>query len=192
MASQDGIVVLEEKDRACVADPTESLQEPPPLPPTGPAETAVADDVRLASAAARLAAFAVDLLLLALADIFIGALAALAVGLASVTTQTFFVDGRQAIEQFTVIGSVFFAFFYFTGMHAGSGQTLGKAFFDIEVERRDGTRLDWPHSLLRTCAELLTLLTLGLGFLGAARPAGRALHDSLADTRVVRSHGGLG
>jgi uncharacterized RDD family membrane protein YckC len=185
MNSEDEIMVPAEQ---ALASPNH-VAIAPPLPP---ARAAAADEVRLAKAATRVAAFVVDLLLLALADVVIGGLAAFAVGLASVTTQTFFVDGRQAVEQFALVGSVCFALFYFTGMHVGHGQTLGKAFFEIAVEGRDANALDWPRSLRRTGAELVTLLTLGLGFLGAGRPGGLALHDWLADTRVVRSHGGPG
>ncbi|MFP6663693.1 MAG: RDD family protein [Deltaproteobacteria bacterium] len=180
MESDDAIAARGERDLAAPLPAAVA----PPLPPV--------KQIRLAKAATRVAAFAVDLLLLALADIVIGVLAAFAIGLASVTTQTFFVDGHQAVEQFTFVGSACFVFFYFTGMHIGAGQTLGKAFFDIAVERSDGSALDWRQSLLRSSAELLTLATLGLGFLGATRPSGRALHDHLADTRVVRSHGGPG
>src|SRR5215211_4656102 len=66
------------------------------------------------------------------------------------------------------------AFINFVLLANLSGRTLGKWIAGLRIERRDG--------------EPLTLLTLGLGFLLAAfDPQGRALHDWLAGTVVVRS-----
>lgn len=70
-----------------------------------------------------------------------------------------------------------------------SGRTLGKWVAGLRIERRDGVRLSFGRALLRHLVGYpLTLLTLGLGFLLAAFSAeGRALHDLLAGTVVVRS-----
>jgi uncharacterized RDD family membrane protein YckC len=68
------------------------------------------------------------------------------------------------------------------------GQTLGKWATGLRIERRDGTPLSWGHALLRHFVGYpLSLLTLGLGFLVAAfNTQGRALHDLIAGTVVVR------
>jgi uncharacterized RDD family membrane protein YckC len=70
-----------------------------------------------------------------------------------------------------------------------SGRTLGKWIAGLRIERRDGEPLSVGRALLRHLVGYpLTLLTLGLGFLFAAfDPKGRALHDWLAGTVVVRS-----
>ena len=70
-----------------------------------------------------------------------------------------------------------------------SGRTLGKWVAGLRIERRDGEPLSVGRALLRHMVGYpLTLLTLGLGFLFAAfDPQGRALHDWLAGTVVVRS-----
>lgn len=67
--------------------------------------------------------------------------------------------------------------------------TLGKWATGLRIERRDGARLGVGHALLRhTIGYFVSLLTLGLGFLLAAfNREGRALHDILADTVVVRA-----
>jgi uncharacterized RDD family membrane protein YckC len=70
-----------------------------------------------------------------------------------------------------------------------SGRTLGKWIAGLRIERKDGEPLSIGRALLRHLVGYpLTLLTFGLGFLLAAfNPQGRALHDWLAGTVVVRS-----
>jgi uncharacterized RDD family membrane protein YckC len=70
-----------------------------------------------------------------------------------------------------------------------SGRTLGKWFAGLRIERKDGVPLSFGRALVRHVAGYpLTLVTLGAGFLLAAfHPQGRALHDLLAGTVVVRS-----
>ncbi len=77
---------------------------------------------------------------------------------------------------------------------AWSGRTLGKWITGLRIERRDGGELSIPRALLRHCVGyLLTLMTLGLGFLLAVfNSEGRALHDMLAGTIVVRGRTGGG
>ena len=81
------------------------------------------------------------------------------------------------------------AFLNFVLIAALSGRTLGKWMAGLRIERRDGEPLSVGRALLRHLVGYpLTLLTLGLGFLFAAfDPQGRALHDWLAGTVVVRS-----
>ena len=70
-----------------------------------------------------------------------------------------------------------------------SGRTLGKWVAGLRVVRKDGERLSFARSLARHLVGYpLTALTLGLGFLLAAlNSRGRALHDLIAGTVVVRS-----
>ena len=70
-----------------------------------------------------------------------------------------------------------------------TGRTLGKWVTDLRIERRDGEPLSYGRAVLRhLVGYALTLATLGLGFLLAAFSSeGRALHDLIAGTVVVRN-----
>jgi resuscitation-promoting factor RpfA len=75
------------------------------------------------------------------------------------------------------------------GVLAGlTGQTIGKWATGLRIERTGGQGLDIGRSLLRHFVGYpLSLLTLGIGFLIAVvSGSGRALHDLIADTVVVR------
>lgn len=69
-----------------------------------------------------------------------------------------------------------------------TGRTAGKWVTDLRIERTDGEPLSYARSILRhVLGYALTVATLGLGFLLAAlTPRGRALHDFVAGTVVVR------
>jgi len=73
-----------------------------------------------------------------------------------------------------------------------TGATVGKWATGLRIERQSGERLGFGHATLRhTVGYLVSLLTLGLGFLLAAFDSeGRALHDRIAGTIVVRELGG--
>jgi uncharacterized RDD family membrane protein YckC len=75
-----------------------------------------------------------------------------------------------------------------------TGATVGKWATGLRIERLNGERLGFGHATLRhTLGYLVSLLTLGLGFLLAAfNSEGRALHDRIAGTIVVRERGGNG
>jgi uncharacterized RDD family membrane protein YckC len=71
-----------------------------------------------------------------------------------------------------------------------TGRTFGKWLTGLRVERNsDGALVGFARALVRhTVGYALTAATLGLGFLLAAfNPRGRALHDFVAGTVVVRS-----
>jgi len=72
------------------------------------------------------------------------------------------------------------------------GTTIGKWTAGLRIERYEGDALDFGHATLRhTIGYLASLLTLGGGFLLAVFNAeGRALHDRIAGTVVVRVRGG--
>lgn len=64
--------------------------------------------------------------------------------------------------------------------------TPGKMICNLRVVRSDGSRLTYARALGRHFAKLLSQLTLSIGFLIAAfDDQKRALHDHVADTRVV-------
>ncbi|PYS84267.1 MAG: hypothetical protein DMF67_05775 [Acidobacteria bacterium] len=97
-------------------------------------------------------------------------------GSAVVLTAGYVAVGVVALLNFVVVAGL-------------SGRTLGKWVAGLRVVRKDGARMSFARSLLRhVVGYALTALTLGLGFLLAAlSPRGRALHDLLAGTVVVRS-----
>ncbi|MEP6636196.1 MAG: RDD family protein [Acidobacteriota bacterium] len=69
-----------------------------------------------------------------------------------------------------------------------TGQTVGKWATGLRVERSNGDVLGFGRAAVRHLVGYpLSFLTLGLGFLLAAfGTRGRALHDYIADTIVVR------
>jgi uncharacterized RDD family membrane protein YckC len=81
---------------------------------------------------------------------------------------------------------------YATAFTAASGQTIGKMASGIKVigapggEAAAGDRISFGFAVLRTAAYLASALPVGLGFLPALVGRDRrALHDRLAETRVV-------
>lgn len=76
---------------------------------------------------------------------------------------------------------------YSAAFHALGGATPGKLAFHLKLVALDGGVPGFGRVILRTLLETVTLATLGIGFgimmLGGD---GRALHDLLAGTRVVR------
>jgi uncharacterized RDD family membrane protein YckC len=79
---------------------------------------------------------------------------------------------------------------YFTLFTAAGGQTIGKMATGIRVVamESDAARVPLGHSVLRATAYLVSALPAGLGFLPALLGAERrAIHDRLADTRVVKA-----
>ena len=75
---------------------------------------------------------------------------------------------------------------YLVGLTAFGGQTIGQMTLGLRVEREDGTPVGLSRAVTRTFALAVSLLPAGLGFAGLFIGGRRALHDRLADTRVVR------
>jgi uncharacterized RDD family membrane protein YckC len=87
------------------------------------------------------------------------------------------------VHRLTLLGTaaVFFGAFWKHG-----GQTLGMRTWRLRVELLSGADLDWPVALLRFAAALVSLATVGLGFLWIlVDPEKLAWHDRIAGTRVV-------
>lgn len=111
-----------------------------------------------------------------------------------------------------IVIAIIVAVINFVGLSALRGQTLGKWATGLCVRRTEGEPLSWERALLRHLvlyppaflmlalaflvagtlsaagiAAAIFILTLGIGFLMASFSAhGRALHDLIADTIVVR------
>lgn len=73
---------------------------------------------------------------------------------------------------------------YFLGRH---GATPGKLVLKLRVRRSDGSALTYGRAFGRHFADMLSSMTLAIGYIIAAfDDQKRALHDHLCDTRVVR------
>jgi uncharacterized RDD family membrane protein YckC len=67
------------------------------------------------------------------------------------------------------------------------GATPGKMALRIKVVRSDGSPVTYGRAFGRYFADMLSGLTLGIGYIMAAfDEEKRALHDRLCDTRVIR------
>ena len=75
---------------------------------------------------------------------------------------------------------------YFVFLTAFGGQTIGKIAVGLRVEKRRGQGVSILSALTRTVGYGISVVPVGLGFLRLFFRRGRALHDLLADTRVVR------
>ena len=81
---------------------------------------------------------------------------------------------------------------YLAAFTAAGGQTIGKMLAGIRVVADHGAtvgpRVTLGAAVLRASAYLVSLLPVGLGFAAILLDTeGRALHDRLADTRVVKA-----
>jgi uncharacterized RDD family membrane protein YckC len=86
-------------------------------------------------------------------------------------------------------------FLFLLGLHLGYqtffvgkyGDTPGKMIFHLKVVREDGKPLTYRHAFKRGLGEILTGMTLGMGYLWAVKDGEkRALHDRLCATRVIK------
>jgi uncharacterized RDD family membrane protein YckC len=81
---------------------------------------------------------------------------------------------------------------YFATFVAAGGQTIGKMAAGIRVvhgasDANTIERVSLGHAIVRAAGYLVSALPVGLGFLPAFLGDRRALHDRLADTRVVKA-----
>ena len=100
-------------------------------------------------------------------------------------------SARSAADTTLTVGyllAVVFAVLNFLVLPAFTGRTAGKWATGLRVERRDGEPLSFWRALLRhTVGYFVSFAPLGAGFLLAVlNREGRALHDLVADTVVVR------
>jgi len=134
----------------------------------------------------RVPAFIADLLLAQVLAGFLGTMAAAARSLAEHGPRpTLWVDPQQQAALFAGQALPLFLFCYFAFFTAYGGRTPGKMLLGLKVVAAGGGAVSPGRCLFRTLCYLASVLTWGLGFLVAAGPAKRALHDRLSGTRVV-------
>ncbi len=118
------------------------------------------------------------------------------VALATLLARMFGIETRRGaatllVVTYVALGAV--ALLNFVLLAGAVGQTLGKWVTGISIARHhDGGRPGFARVLLRSFVGYpLSLVTLGVGFLLAIfNREGRALHDLIAGTVVVRTRGG--
>ena len=93
---------------------------------------------------------------------------------------------EENLKSLLVCGWLAMAAIYFTTLHAGSGQTIGKALLRIRVRSTGLSDIGTMRSLVRSLGYLVSSTFFGLGFLMVAlTPRKRGWHDYLAGTCVV-------
>jgi uncharacterized RDD family membrane protein YckC len=76
---------------------------------------------------------------------------------------------------------------YLVAFTVNGGQTIGKMAASIRVVADDGERVATGQAILRVIGYVASALPAGLGFVpGLFGPVRRALHDRLANTRVIK------
>ena len=149
--------------------------------PVPPPELTVGRQGHYAGAVSRLIAFAVDIGVAWVIYTIASALWDIAQKL--VTGHSYTLLNHRILA--VCILAVWF-FLYFTYQWAASGKTMGMAIFGIQVVTTEGRPIDKRQAVLRTLGLGLTLLTLGIGFLGIVyQRERRALDDFVAGTAVV-------
>lgn len=137
----------------------------------------------------RLFAFLVDLGFLAFISLllFVSGLAGYALGMEPVRSFSgFLLEIQHFLPVFSKFVLILFLF-YFTYLTAGGEKTLGKSLCDIKVvRRRDGAPIGFMRSFVRTLFYWVSAFPFFLGFLLAFLVKGRALHDILTGTVVVK------
>jgi uncharacterized RDD family membrane protein YckC len=169
------------------ADPFDAPAAPVPRPaPAAPAAVDQDDPREPAGAASRLVAGTLDLLLIGSID---GAVVYFTLRLAGLDGAEFFTLPLVPLGAFLLLlnGG------YFVMFTAATGQTIGKMAAGIRVVGTSADdvindRVSFGRAVLRTAGYFASLLPAGLGFVPAFIGRDhRALHDRLADTRVVRA-----
>jgi uncharacterized RDD family membrane protein YckC len=149
--------------------------------PMPPPEMTVGRQGHYAGAVSRLVAFAADVGASWGLYLLWSTLINVAVKLVSGHTYTL-TNHRTAA--FIVLGA--WEFIYFSYQWAVAGKTLGMAIFGLQVVSVRGGPITPRQAVLRTLGLGLTLLTLGIGFLGIIyQRERRALDDFVAGTAVV-------
>ena len=149
--------------------------------PVPAAEKTVGRQGHYAGAVSRLIAFALDVG--AAWGIYTLGVASVDAAVKLISRHSYSLYNHQVLS-FVVLAA--WGFLYFTYQWAVSGKTLGMAVMGLQVVTPQGGPIRGRHAVLRTLGLGLTILTLGIGFLGIVfQRERRALDDFVAGTAVV-------
>ena len=86
-----------------------------------------------------------------------------------------------------MVVSIAFPLFYHTWMVGKYGATLGKMACRLVIVRSDQSSLSYGRACGRYFGEMVTGMTMGIGYLIAAfDDEKKTLHDIICDTRVIK------
>ncbi|WP_101925704.1 MULTISPECIES: RDD family protein [Luteimonas] len=150
-------------------------------PVASPGAIARGDDVVLAGFRKRLAAYAIDVVILGIATAIVGGFIYELLGVGG------FGRGFWLRQQVVNAVSLVFSVLYFAWFHAAYAMaTPGKMAVGIKVVRLDGERISFLRGVGRYLATIPSTLILMIGFLMAGfTRRQQALHDMICDTLVV-------
>ena len=149
--------------------------------PMPPPEMTVGRQGHYAGAVSRLVAFAADVG--ASWGIYLLGQSLVNVAIRLITGHNYTITNHRLLAAVVL---VVWDFIYFSYQWAVSGKTIGMAVFGIQVVTVRGGPISPRQAILRTLGLGLTLLTLGIGFLGIIyQRERRALDDLVAGTSVV-------
>jgi len=136
-----------------------------------------------AGAVSRLVAFAADVG--ASWGLFTLGAAALTFTIGLASGAKFSLTNHQLVS---LIVAVIWEFLYFAYQWTLSGKTIGMAVLGIRVVKTDGSPIGARQAIIRTLTLPLSIIVVGLGFLGILTNRRRyAWHDRFAKTAVVYS-----
>jgi uncharacterized RDD family membrane protein YckC len=140
-----------------------------------PLGAAPAGEVPYAGFWRRFAAYLIDTLIVAAGFVGVGVIAALVVG-------------KPQVESLLLVLRIVGPWLYFALMWSSPGQaSLGKMALGLKVTDEAGNRIGFGRATGRYFAQILTFLSLGIGYAMAVFTRRRqALHDKVAGTLVVR------
>ncbi len=136
-----------------------------------------------AGAVSRLLAFAIDVG--ASWGLFTLGAAAVAFTVQLASGTKFSLANYQVVS---LVAAVIWEFLYFAYQWALSGKTIGMAILGVRVVKTEGTPIGARQAVIRTLTLPISIMALGLGFLGILTNRHRyAWHDRWARTAVVYS-----
>lgn len=155
-----------------------------PAPALAPAAAPSAAAVRYGGFWRRFAAGTVDNLLLFFPDAILRSLTGLPSGFSGRT-----LSDAEVGRTFAIAGVMFVVGWWYRARFESSRRqgTLGQQLLGLRVTGTDGARIGFGRASMRYFAQVLSVMTLGIGYLANLwSPRRQTLHDALAGCLVVR------